>query len=147
METIIEECSLRYPMETGGILVGRFKEEQAEIVEAIGPGPNAQHASHFFKRDGQFAQTQLDLAYEKFVGQYDYVGEWHSHCAVQGPSSTDIQSIAWISTNASYRQPHPLLLIPQYHPQTKQWQCVIFQWQSGKLKKLTLVDTKKDTNL
>lgn len=49
---IEEESDRKFPLETGGILIG-WKDTKTFAIEiAVGPGPKAFHRRNIFKRDG-----------------------------------------------------------------------------------------------
>ncbi len=109
LSLIIEEGWAKYPKETGGILIGRQQGRVFYIETAIGPGLNAYHKDISFKRDGNFSQTHLDSMVLETQGQWDYLGEWHSHPRYMGPSSTDINSLINIQTSPKYNILQPIL--------------------------------------
>lgn len=109
LSLMIEEGQAKYPKETGGILIGWQKEQVFYIETAIGPGPNAFHKDLGFKRDGDFSQSQLDSVVFKTRGQWDYIGEWHSHPRNMGPSSTDIASLRKVQTSPKFNILQPIL--------------------------------------
>ena len=108
---IIDESQKSLTLENGGILIGKFSNSCAIVRHAIGPGPKAQRSPHRFKRDGEFSQSELDRYVKRSAGEFDYVGEWHSHPQYIGPSWVDLNSMAWIAANPAYLVKNPLLLI------------------------------------
>jgi integrative and conjugative element protein (TIGR02256 family) len=89
-ETIASETAKRLPLETGGILLGYREVENVVITHALvvdGGGAT----KHRYVRDDVRANKRLaeflsDRAEDDPVG---YVGEWHSHPALSGPSTID----------------------------------------------------------
>jgi len=72
-----KEC-LKYPeVETGGILVGRFKSEDVQAIFAIGSGPAAHRSVTRFRPDVAWQQKQLDKYFEDYG--LNYVGSFHRH--------------------------------------------------------------------
>lgn len=130
-DRILAESASKYPLETGGILVGWLDSGRAEVVDAVGPGPTAEHGPARFVRDGLHAQAELDALFARSDGLHDYLGEWHSHPAPVGPSPRDRASISWIGRNPAYNCPHPLLIICQ-HGRLWGWRFRGYQW-TGKL--------------
>lgn len=108
---IISESANHFPNETGGILVGQTEGSRVSIQRATGAGPGAYHSPGRFKRDGDFSQEVLDALVRELRGEFDYVGEWHSHPAHSTPSSTDIKSMKWVATNPKYATTEPLMLL------------------------------------
>lgn len=126
-DRILAESAARHPLETGGILIGRLDARRAEVVDAVGPGPAAEHGPARFVRDGLYAQAELDALYVRSDGLHDYLGEWHSHPAPVGPSPRDRASISWIGRNPAYNCPHPLLIICQ-HRRSRGWRLYGYHW-------------------
>ena len=87
----IEKVSTR---ETGGVLCGRYSQNELIIESASGPGPNAMHRLDEFIMDKQYMHAYLDDEYVKSEGMNIYIGEWHTHPQVTPlPSQTDLTSI------------------------------------------------------
>jgi len=143
---IRHESEQRVPYETGGILLGRFTDTCAEVAHAVGPGPHARHTKNGFTRDGAYTQDELDAMFVRSGGQFDYLGEWHSHPLPYGPSCQDRESLTWISTNPAYSQPHPLLLIQQ-RVGRKRWKTRVWQRQEDAFVELTLAVVGDDAFL
>jgi integrative and conjugative element protein (TIGR02256 family) len=136
-DRIIVESASRYPLETGGILLGRLDGDRAEVVDAGGPGPEAEHGPAWFVRDGLHAQAELDAQYAQSNGRHDYLGEWHSHPAPVGPSPRDRASLSWIARNRAYDCPHPLLVICQ-RGRSGGWRLLGYRWTGMLLKKVAV---------
>lgn len=108
---MIREADSRWPLETGGILLGTITEGKVFIQCVVGPGPLAKHSPVSFTRDGAYAQRELERLVDEFRGSVDYVGEWHSHTLNIGPSGRDRISMAFIATSPAYDMPQPLLIL------------------------------------
>lgn len=108
---VISESAYHFPDETGGILVGKTESSHVSIQRAIGAGPGAYHSPGRFKRDGDFSQEVLDALVRELRGEFDYVGEWHSHPIHSKPSITDIKSMKWVATNPKYATTEPIMLL------------------------------------
>ena len=77
--------------ETGGILLG-FDAKRGEplvVISAGGPGPRAERAPTFFRRDLQYAERLAEEAF--LIDSAQWVGDWHTHPRGGGnPSATDL---------------------------------------------------------
>src|SRR3546814_18229952 len=63
---MVAEADRKFPLETGGILVGYFAENGDPVVcAAIGPGPTAIHCRKRFTTDHAWNGPQLDEIYKK----------------------------------------------------------------------------------
>lgn len=109
LSVMANESWAKYPKETGGILIGQLQGFTIYIEAAVGPGPKAIHKSNSFTRDGDYSQRQLDEFTAETAGQWDYIGEWHSHPRKMGLSSKDIDSLRKIQTDPLYDIHHPVL--------------------------------------
>lgn len=132
-DMIEQESRERYPLETGGILIGRIEGDRAIVALAVGPGPNAIHEPTKFLRDGDYAQQQLDEYINTSEGSDDYIGEWHSHPLPVGPSMRDRESMSWISTRPSYNQAEPILILCQ-RIRVDQWALRGYRWHQARLR-------------
>lgn len=138
---IRQESSASPEEETGGILVGRVDGTTAWVTHVVGPGPRAEHGRSSFRRDGDYTQSCLEDIFCQSQGDDDYLGEWHSHLVLAGPSSLDSRSMAWVSKNPRYHCPSPLLLLCcQAKPD--RWHLRGYQWQRDRLIKIA-VDANK----
>lgn len=128
----MDESTAKAPRETGGILIGRSDDKDLLVTRALGPGPKAHHGASGFKRDGQFAQDELNKIFSATAGQEDYIGEWHSHPARCEASGVDIGSIAWISKNPQYLCESPVLIIT-VPARDGAWELLGYRWFGMKL--------------
>jgi integrative and conjugative element protein (TIGR02256 family) len=108
-EFILMESVREYPNETGGMLVGRFDGNCVLIEYATRPGSGAKHSPRRFKRNGDYSQRVLDDIVMKCKGEYDYIGEWHSHPAQSSPSARDVAAMRWVANNDKYAIDQPVL--------------------------------------
>jgi integrative and conjugative element protein (TIGR02256 family) len=133
VETMRIESELGLPNETGGVLVGYADATNRTVITGIvGPGPRAFRTPTRFRRDGNYAQREVDRLHRESDGRDDYVGEWHSHPAPVGPSSFDRESMGWIGENERYRRERPLLIIMQ-RTRWRSWRPLVFRWVDGRL--------------
>lgn len=137
------ESELKYPHETGGILLGTIEGDTAAVAHVSGPGPRALHASHRFVRDGDYAQHVLERILASSGGKQDYLGEWHSHPSRSPVSHRDRASMRWISRNKSYECEYPLMIIAtRIHDGG--WQLRGYQWKEGRLARIS-VEVREDS--
>lgn len=108
---VVAESRSHSPNETGGILAGRLTEDCVQIEYAIQAGPQATHSPSRFQRDGDYSQKELNAIVRESNGEFDYVGEWHTHPRPSLLSSTDIRSMRWIISNGNYATMTPILLL------------------------------------
>jgi integrative and conjugative element protein (TIGR02256 family) len=108
---IISESANGFPNETGGLLVGKVENSIVFIQHAAGAGPAAHHGPSSFKRDGDFSQEALDNFVQVSDGEFDYIGEWHSHPFKSLPSYVDLESMKWIAANKKYAIKQPVMLL------------------------------------
>ena len=135
LEFIIAESASKYPEESGGILVGRFGEGYVSIEEATGPGPLARHSRRAFKRDGEYSQRALNGIVISSCGEYDYIGEWHSHSVRSRPSVKDLVAMRWIAANSRYAMLHPILGLCTKGSHDN-WELSIYAFDGMRLRKL-----------
>lgn len=79
--------------ETGGILLGFDASDLGEllVMEAGGPGPNAERRTDFFRRDLAHARQLAEDAHRRMTARW--VGEWHTHPRGRlAPSRLDLKT-------------------------------------------------------
>jgi integrative and conjugative element protein (TIGR02256 family) len=132
-ETLRLESQRKYPNETGGVLVGYVDRDGRTVLTAVvGPGPGAIHSRSRFRRDGDYAQAEVDRLHLASDGRDDYIGEWHSHPDAGGPSYVDRGSMSWISNNPSYGRRDPVLLIME-RVRKRAWRPRAYRWVEDRL--------------
>lgn len=113
-ETLQEILSLSrksIPNETGGILVGRYNNNQdLAIITKIITSPSDSRAGRtWFHRGIKGLKYLLNCLWSENIY---YLGEWHFHpFASPNPSSVDIKQIKKIALSKDYNCPEPILLI------------------------------------
>ena len=127
LESLSIEAKAKYPLETGGVLMGYFGEpgNVSVIMYASGPGPNAIHLRNYYRPDQKFDESQIATIYRESGRQITYLGDWHTHPApIDKLSYKDRKTLKKI---AMYKNAHvntPLMLILSYHCQ---WKALIWQ--------------------
>jgi integrative and conjugative element protein (TIGR02256 family) len=130
---MVSESENMAPHETGGLLVGTIEADCVCIEVATGPGPNAVHLPHRFKRDGKYSQEVLDDVVQGSEGMIDYLGEWHSHSQDMGPSILDMKSMLWIAKNPDYHVQTPILLLC-IRERVGKWKLCVYVLRDGLLR-------------
>ncbi|MBD3216411.1 MAG: hypothetical protein GF311_27610 [Candidatus Lokiarchaeota archaeon] len=138
LSLIQSECDSAFPNETGGILIGRFDSNSILIQYATDSGPMAKRSPGGFRRDGDYSQAILDRIFQESLGEFDYIGEWHSHPAMVGPSSRDRKAMRWIARNRKYDMSFPVLGISAWNPGTG-WKLFLYQFAGRRLRSLKCV--------
>ena len=82
LESIFDECD-RYDIdETGGRLVGSYRQKgteyDIEVLGVIPPGPNAQRSPTSFFQDGEY-QEKVFRSIEERHPNVEHLGNWHTH--------------------------------------------------------------------
>lgn len=112
LKFMIDETKKESKIETGGILLGSFKDSKLVISFASGPGPKAKKEPTWFEKDIEFCQKFLDSHFEKHGNEGLYLGEWHYHPFKDNrPSNTDLASLTTISYQKEYLTEKPVMII------------------------------------
>jgi integrative and conjugative element protein (TIGR02256 family) len=124
------------PRETGGLLLGWWNghnvviEDSTEVVDL-------KATSSSWVRHEHEAQERLDTALaESSASPIGYVGDWHSHPAVQGASTTDLASLR----QASVQYKHPLVLAVRLPNNTLEFHAA----KGGKLFRMQLITMNQE---
>src|SRR5437773_9698270 len=82
LESIFDECDQYDIDETGGRLVGCYRQKDAqydiEVLGVIPPGPNARRSPTSFFQDGEY-QEQIFRSIEENYPNIRHLGNWHTH--------------------------------------------------------------------
>jgi hypothetical protein len=82
IDSIFDECDKYDADETGGRLVGTYREKdgrtEVEIKAVLDAGPNAQRSPTYFLQDGEY-QERLFRAIEASHPEIKHLGTWHTH--------------------------------------------------------------------
>lgn len=82
LEAIYDECDRFNRDETGGRLIGTYKQKGAQyhiqVSAMLGPGPNAERSPTYFMQDGEH-QEQMFRAIEAKHPDIEHLGNWHTH--------------------------------------------------------------------
>lgn len=110
---IIELVKQRFPLETGGMLLGYESYNGEGVVTAIiGPGPRAKHSRYRFKPDAEYQQRELEIHYFRTNGSETYLGDWHSHPRGSNAlSHIDKRTLFRIASTPSSGTIHPIMVI------------------------------------
>lgn len=114
LDAIRTESQDKYPLETGGVLLGYETPRGADIVitNIIGPGPRAQHSRIAYVPDHAYQEDKIASAYRASGRTTTYLGDWHSH--PDGPlrlSRTDRRTMRTIAAHENARARQPLMMI------------------------------------
>lgn len=127
---LIEHCVKKYPLETGGILIGHYSPDQktAIVTEIIGPTQDSLHQKSNFFRGVKRLKGIINEKWRK--GEY-YIGEWHCHPGGNSvPSSIDNQQMAVIAHDKKIKCPEPILVIISGKPESG-WQIKPYVYPDG----------------
>jgi hypothetical protein len=82
LESIFDECDKYDVDETGGRLLGTYRESgghtEIDVKAVLEPGPNAQRSPTYFLQDGEH-QERLFRAIEERYPDIEHLGNWHTH--------------------------------------------------------------------
>lgn len=100
-----------WPMETGGIILGKPTGTGAEITTVIGPGPDATHERYTFQPNSDWQATRVADAWEEDPTT-EYLGDWHTHpVGTTRFSALDRATALSIAEYPAARQPEPFMLV------------------------------------
>ena len=112
LKAACDEADTMAPLESGGVLIGYWNQEEAVVLGVSGPGPEAQHGRHTFVPDAQFQQAFISRKYEESGRTITYLGDWHSHPRGSSQlSCVDRKTMNVIARSRLARAPRPLMMI------------------------------------
>ena len=116
LEKITRACHTSAPVETGGILIGRYNRTHscAIVTDVSMPPPDSIHSRTRFQRGVHGLPQWLDRLWRS--DRHYYLGEWHYHPAGSPyPSQVDTEQMHAIAKDMDYQCPEPLLLVIGSH--------------------------------
>lgn len=114
LSSLTDEADRRYPLETGGVLVGYWSDANAAVVtDFVGPGPASVHRRYSYEHDHVWEADEIASHYNRSDRSHVYIGDWHTHPnATSGNlSGTDRRSIRRVIEFREARAAHPLMLV------------------------------------
>lgn len=114
MNDMVVEANRRTPLETGGVLMGYWSPDGAQVVvtAVVGPGPRAIHARSRFVPDAKYHEAEVARIYAASGRLHTYLGDWHTHPdAAAYLSSTDLSTLHRIGAYPAARASTPLMLV------------------------------------
>ncbi len=116
---IFEEIKVQvakfYPVECGGIFVGKLLDNNSVLIVEIMMPEKFKSNRFWFYRISAFLNNWLSNVFKRNNGEVMYLGEWHSHCdAPPYPSKKDLGSMIRIAQSENVRIQTPLMLIVAY---------------------------------
>ena len=135
---LLSEARRWAPLETGGILLGEFVDSDrgARVTEVVGAGPGARRETNRFVPDGPWQRRQIAERYLASGRNLEYIGDWHSHPAGNGPSKLDRETARRIAREKLARCPHPVLLIVTRV--ALQWELRAYRFGHKRLRRVRL---------
>jgi len=108
----IAEAARMYPLETGGLFLGRHGADGVvEIEYLIGPGPNAIHRRGSLEVDHLWQNERIAEIYVQSGRNVSWVGEWHSHPDARSGnmSGIDKATLLQLATFEALRALNPVM--------------------------------------
>jgi len=109
-----DEADNRYPLETGGALVGYWSDANTAVVtQLVGPGPASEHRRYSYQHDHEWEAAQIADHYHQSERSHVYIGDWHTHpdASTGELSGTDRRAIRRVIDYPKARLVHPLMMI------------------------------------
>lgn len=111
-DKFLQEITIHYPNETGGMLLGYVNGHHRVVTHAIGAGPNAIHKPFRLVPDDKFQQVQLLEHFENTNGRESFLGEWHSHPnSTPEMSQTDRRTLNQVTLGSNNLPALPVMMI------------------------------------
>lgn len=134
VQRCIAEVDAKFPLESGGVLMGRRRHASEIVVDqVIGPGPSSRHERYRFEPNLEWQHARIAESYDASNGASTYLGDWHSHPgATHGRlSSLDRGALRAIISAPEAQCPEPLMVIFWGKPgdwTMAAWQAQLRRW-------------------
>lgn len=113
-KTLAAEAINRYPLETGGVLIGYWADSNTVVITtSVGPGPASIHSRYAYEHDHAWEASQIALRYQRSARSQTYIGDWHTHPGADSGalSSTDRGSLRCVLGAREARLARALMLV------------------------------------
>lgn len=116
--TLVGEAVRTLPLETGGIVMGRWLDSTAaRITDVIGPGPDAKHEPRSFDPDQDWQESEVARIWTSRAGDVEYLGDWHTHPDGRAyPSRGDSKAAELIASSSEAGAERPIIMIVAVSP-------------------------------
>jgi integrative and conjugative element protein (TIGR02256 family) len=114
LEELLTLADEKFPLETGGVVIGYVSEDLSQVIvrSVVGPGPEAVHSPVAFVPDGDYHQEQVAELYTASGRTDTYLGDWHSHPHGSAVLSwRDRRTLRSIQRSREARTPKPIMLV------------------------------------
>lgn len=138
VERMLAECVRATPVETGGVLAGRYSADRttAVVTHMSGPPKDSQQGRFWLLRGVSGLRDWLEGLWKKRAAFY--LGEWHFHPnSGPAPSPTDRAQMEAVSLSSRYNCPEPLLVIVGGDP-VRDWVLFVGVHANGVFRTLEL---------
>lgn len=107
------EAASRYPLETGGVLLGwRASAQEVVVTHVVGPGPAAEHRPTSMRPDAAWQQERITDIYSRSGRRTSYLGDWHTHPdGAPSLSPRDISTLRRIARHRDARASQPVMVV------------------------------------
>lgn len=109
-----DEVTRMFPLESGGVLMGRrMDKDEWQVDHIVGPGRAPRHARYRFSPDLDYQRKEIARRFIDTRGQSTYLGDWHSHPKARhgGLSYLDRHALGKIMDAPGAQCPAPLMMI------------------------------------
>src|SRR3984885_15814906 len=76
---ILNETSQHPNTETGGVLLGNYRDDKWFVVESIDPGPKAVLLHSYFEYDHSYVNHLSNKVRQRYAAPLRLLGLWHRH--------------------------------------------------------------------
>jgi integrative and conjugative element protein (TIGR02256 family) len=112
LDEMLMEGQRKFPLETGGVLMGFVTAERTVVTSVVGPGPRAIHRRRSFTPDTEWQQERVADLYERSGRRDMYLGDWHTHPGGSTRASFTDWLAAWtIARSRDARCPNPVIVV------------------------------------
>ena len=119
IRTLAEAANAKYPLETGGLLLGYWSGIYEAVISSVSlPGPEAKHYRYSYRPDYEHDIEVVRRVYTGSKGVHTYLGDWHSHPGTTRPylSIKDRLALHRIANSFEARTARPLSMVCGFRP-------------------------------
>lgn len=135
----------KYPNEFGGLLLGRYvNNNKTVLIENTLLPKRYKSSQYFFERGSEGLKTSLELHYNSRPSLL-YIGEWHTHPDNPAqPSPTDLKAMKELADDKNVLITNPVLMI--FEIQKRTYSMELYFLYKNKLLRYSPIEDRKDGN-
>ena len=146
VEEIADNGIKKYPNEFGGLLLGRYINNNKIVVIEESILPKKYASSRYYFERGSVGIKEILVAKYNATPSLKYVGEWHTHPdGPAKPSTTDLKAMRELANDSNVFITNPVLMIMEIWKTS--YKMELYFLSNNKLLRYDMVEEKEEVTI